>query len=103
MFVIIKLDVQKSETSIVAIDQCYETALNCLNAYIKKIHSQYNMVIYLEDSRITVYERCMLFGKSMRFSYQIIKYDKENEIECIYDHKFKGQSVFEKDEDSDSQ
>lgn len=75
MFVIIKLDVVRSENNIISVKTNYESALNCLNEHIKNVYSEKD-IVYLEKERICIYHRGLLYGKTLLFCYQIIPYEE---------------------------
>lgn len=80
MFVIIKLDVQRSENNIISVKMNFDNALSTLNNHVKNVHDSEKDIIYLEKERISIYQRGVIYGKTLLFCYQIIPHDEINEI-----------------------
>ena len=76
MYVIIKLDVLRSENTIISIKPTYECSLNTLNDHIKNVHDSNKSITYLETQRIAIYQRGIIYGKTLLFCYQILHYDE---------------------------
>jgi len=76
MYVIIKLDVLRSENTIISIKPTYECSLNTLNDHIKNVHDSDKAITYLEKERVAIYQRGIIYGKTLLFCYQIIHYDE---------------------------
>ena len=78
MYVIIKLDVLRSENTIISIKPTYECSLNTLNDHIKNVHDSNKSITYLENNkeRVAVYQRGLVYGKTLLFCYQILHYDE---------------------------
>ena len=78
MFVIIKLDCQRSGNTIISVKNTYESGLNTLNEHIKNVHNSDNHIVYLETGKTmktSVYSRGQIWGKTLLFCYQIIPYE----------------------------
>lgn len=79
MFITVKLDVNKLTTEIINVNGSFEQSLDYLNTHINKYKD--NTTIYLEDSnRITIYERGLLYGRSIRYVYEILGHTDHMEV-----------------------
>ena len=78
MFITIKYDIVNMTCNIVSVKTKFDTSLSNLNKYINI--NYIDAVVYVDnENEFSIYQRGLIFGKSLLYKFYIIKYDSTNQ------------------------
>jgi len=91
MYITTKQDIINSTSDVLSVLDTFEKSLNHLNTHINNVHKEgEGDIIYLDAvNRVSIYKRGLIYGRTLKYVYQIISYksmiEKETQTDEIYD------------------